>query len=84
MNVALGVAEGLREVWAHKFRSVLTMGGVVFGVAALMAVFALTAGTAAAYRDTLQQVGGLERISINDAPVPADKENLDEISPGRT
>lgn len=84
VNLALGVAEGLREVWAHKFRSLLTMSGVVLGVAALMAVFALTAGTAAATRETLQQVGGLERIEIPDAPVPPTKENVAEISPGRT
>ena len=84
MNLALGVTEGLREIWAHKFRSVLTMGGVVFGVAALLAVFALTAGTAAAYRETLEQVGGLERIDINDAPVPPEKEDIAELSPGRT
>ena len=84
MNIALGVTEGLREIWAHKFRSVLTMGGVVFGVAALLAVFALTAGTAAAYRETLEQVGGLERIDINDAPVPPEKEDIAELSPGRT
>ena len=84
MNLALGITEGLREIWAHKFRSVLTMGGVVFGVAALMAVFALTAGTAAAYRETLEQAGGLERIDVNDAPVPPDKENIAELSKGRT
>jgi putative ABC transport system permease protein len=49
-----------------------------------MAVFALTAGTAVAYKETLQQVGGLERIEVNDAPVPPEKEHVAEISPGRT
>ncbi len=84
MNVAVGVTEGLKEIWAHKFRSVLTMFGVVLGVAALMATMALNAGTAANFRDVLTQVGGLEKVEIMEAPVPPEQESIAEISPGRT
>jgi putative ABC transport system permease protein len=84
MNLVLGITEGLREIWAHKFRSLLTMFGITMGVGSLIATFALTAGMAQGARETLQNVGGVERIEINDAPVPAYQENLAGISPGRT
>lgn len=33
MNLWLGFLIGLKEIWAHKFRSFLTMSGVILGVA---------------------------------------------------
>lgn len=84
MNLIFGLREGLREIWAHKFRSFLTMLGVILGVASLMAMFALTAGMAKGFRSTLEQVGGIEKVDINDAPVPPEQEARAERSPGRT
>jgi putative ABC transport system permease protein len=84
MNWWMGLLEGLREIRAHKFRSALTMLGIVLGVASLMAMFALTAGMAAGFQETLSQVGGLERIGIVDSPVPPEQELIKEMSPGRT
>ena len=31
---------GLREIWAHKFRSLLTMLGIILGVSSLVAMSA--------------------------------------------
>lgn len=84
MNLMLGIVEGGREIWAHKFRSFLTMLGIILGVASLLSMFALTAGMASGFRETLQQVGGVEHIDIIDAPVPANQEDIAELSPGRT
>ncbi len=84
MNLLLGVVEGLREIQAHKFRSFLTMLGVVLGVASLLAMFAMTAGMTAGFQDMLTQVGGLERVSVVDAPVPPAQELMKDASPGRT
>ena len=36
MNLWLGFLVGLKEIWAHKFRSFLTMSGVILGVASLV------------------------------------------------
>ena len=47
MNFLLGVSIGLSEIWAHKFRSFLTMLGIILGVASLLAMFALTSVMAA-------------------------------------
>ena len=46
MNLWLGLLVGFKEIWAHKFRSILTMLGVILGVASLLSMFSLTAGIA--------------------------------------
>jgi putative ABC transport system permease protein len=84
MNPLIGVQEGFKEVLAHKFRSFLTMLGVILGVGALMAMFALTEGMARGARERLSKMGGVERVEIEDAPVPESQEDIAEISPGRT
>lgn len=84
MNPIIGVQEGFKEILAHKFRSLLTMSGVILGVAALMAMFALTEGMARGSHERLSKMGGVERIEIEEAPVPEYQEDIAEISPGRT
>lgn len=84
MHPLLGVEEGLKEIWAHKFRSILTMSGVILGVGSLIAMFALTEGIATGTRAFMNQIGGIERVEIRDAPVPPNQEDIVELSPGRT
>src|SRR5438045_3991229 len=43
-QLGITLQTGLREIWAHKFRSLLTMLGIVLGVSSLVAVSALVAG----------------------------------------
>ena len=84
MNLWLGLFIGFKEIWAHKFRSFLTMLGVILGVASLLSMFALTAGIAKGMREFMQQIGGIERVGIITQEVPLKQEGLLEISPGRT
>ena len=84
MNWLSGLLIGLQEIREHKFRSFLTMLGVILGVASLLAMFALTAGIAASWRNTMEQLGGLERIGINDKQVSLEFADLAALSPGRT
>jgi putative ABC transport system permease protein len=84
VNLWLGLLIGLKEIWAHKFRSFLTMLGVILGVASLLSMFALTAGMAKGMREYMQQVGGIERVSLITQDVPPSQEGIWEISPGRT
>jgi putative ABC transport system permease protein len=84
MLILRGLIEGIREIMSHKFRSVLTVLGIVLGVASLMAMFALTAGITFGFRKTLYSFGGLERVSIIESPVPVEQEAMAELSPGRT
>ena len=84
MNWFSGLLIGLREIREHKFRSFLTMLGVILGVASLLAMFALTAGIAAGWRNTMQQLGGLERVGISDKQVSLEFADFAALSPGRT
>jgi len=84
MNWFSGLLIGLQEIREHKFRSFLTMLGVILGVASLLAMFALTAGIATSWRNTMQQVGGLQKVGINDKQVSLEFADLAALSPGRT
>jgi len=84
MNLWLGFLIGLKEIWAHKFRSFLTMSGVILGVASLLSMFSLTAGIAKGVREYMKQIGGLERVGVIGQDVPSEQEGYWEISPGRT
>jgi len=84
MNFANSLAVGIREIWSHKFRSFLTMLGVILGVASLLSTFALTDGMAKASREYMTQMGGVERINVIAQEVPQEQLLLAETSPGRT
>src|SRR5688572_5403054 len=84
MNLWLGLLIGLKEIWAHKFRSFLTMLGVILGVASLLSMFSLTAGMARGMREYMTQVGGIEFVGVINQDVPPNQEFIWEISPGRT
>jgi ABC-type antimicrobial peptide transport system permease subunit len=84
MNPVRGVVEGFREIASHQFRSLLTVSGVVLGVASLMAMFAVVEGMTEGMRFALNRFGGVERVRIEDAEVPRHQESIREISPGRT
>lgn len=84
MNLWLGLLIGLKEIWAHKFRSFLTMLGVILGVASLLSMFSLTAGMARGMREYMQQVGGIERVSVIASEVPEEQQINADMSPGRT
>ena len=84
MNFWNSLAVGLREIWSHKFRSFLTMLGVILGVASLLSTFALTDGMAKASREYMTQMGGVERINVMPQDVPQEQLLLTDTSPGRT
>ena len=46
MNWFNAIAVGFKEILANKFRSLLTMLGIILGVSSLVAMSALRAGTA--------------------------------------
>lgn len=64
MNIWNIVSTGWREVFAHKFRSLLTMTGIMFGVSSLVAMSALVKGKENGMKETLVAVGGLEKIRV--------------------
>jgi putative ABC transport system permease protein len=84
MNLLLCIQVGFREIWAHKFRSFLTMFGIILGVADLIAMFSIIEGMTRGMREHLMLSGGVERISIRHEEVPIDQQDLKTLSPGRT
>lgn len=84
MNFWFGLLIGLKEIASHKFRSFLTMLGVILGVASLLAMFALTEGIAQGMREMLAATGGVERVTV-DVKDPSEQfQDTAFLSPGRT
>jgi putative ABC transport system permease protein len=74
----------MREIWAHKFRSLLTMLGIILGVSSLVAMSALIAGWEKGAKEALLAVGGLERVSIMPQGLPIEQRHLSDQAVGIT
>jgi len=75
---------GLKEVWAHKFRSLLTMLGIILGVASLVAMAAIIKGMENGMRETMVAMGGADKVLLEQQEVPTEQEHLADQAPGRT
>jgi putative ABC transport system permease protein len=75
---------GLREILAHKFRSLLTMLGIVLGVSSLVAMAAIVKGMENGMKEAMIALGGLDKALTRDADVPAWQSHLADQAPGRT
>ena len=75
---------GLKEIWAHAFRSILTMFGIVLGVASLVGMSALIKGMENGMRESMVAMGGADKILLETQPVPAHQDHLADQAPGRT
>jgi putative ABC transport system permease protein len=78
------IQTGLREIWAHKFRSILTMLGIVLGVSSLVAMSALVAGMEKGAREALIAVGGLQKIRVEAQELPVEQRHLSDQAVGIT
>ena len=70
MNLWSAISIGLKEIWAHKFRSLLTMLGIILGASSLIAMSALVKGREVAAKEALIATGGLQKIRIEPQEVP--------------
>jgi putative ABC transport system permease protein len=75
---------GLKEIWAHKFRSVLTMLGIILGVSSLVAMTALVKGMENGMREALIAIGGLEKVRIEQQDIPTEQQHLADQAIGLT
>ncbi|MCD6339316.1 MAG: ABC transporter permease [Verrucomicrobia bacterium] len=78
------VIAGLKEVWAHKTRSFLTMFGVILGVSSLVGMAALIKGIENGMKETMIAMGGADKVLTRQEDVPPDQEHLADQAPGRT
>src|SRR5512139_2413271 len=84
MSLTNAMIVGLKEIWAHKFRSVLTMLGIILGVSSLVAMSALVKGMENGMKEALIAMGGLDKVLTDSQPPPAYQEHLADQAPGRT
>src|SRR6478609_7096387 len=84
MTLANTVTVGLKEVWAHKFRSLLTMLGIILGVASLVGMAAIITGMENGMRETMVAIGGADKLWLEEEDVPPEQEHLADQAPGRT
>ena len=83
-QLGITVQSGLREIWAHKFRSLLTMLGIILGVSSLVAMSALVAGMEKGAKEALVAIGGLERVRIEPQELPVEQRHLTDEAVGIT
>src|SRR5689334_18583408 len=84
MTLANTIVVGLKEVWSHKFRSFLTMLGIILGVASLVGMAAIIKGMENGMRETMIAMGGANKVLLEEEDVPPDQEHLADQAPGRT
>src|SRR5262247_1829182 len=84
MSFLTTIAVGLKEVWSHKFRSMLTMLGIILGVASLVGMAAIIKGMENGMRETMIAMGGADKVWLEEEDVPPEQEHLADQAPGRT
>ena len=83
-QLGISILAGMREIWAHKFRSLLTMLGIILGVSSLVAMSALVAGMEKGAKEALVAIGGLEKVRIKPQGIPIEQRHLSDQAVGIT
>jgi ABC-type antimicrobial peptide transport system permease subunit len=84
VNFLNTILVGLKEVWSHKFRSLLTMLGIILGVSSLVGMAAIITGMENGMRETMIAMGGADKVLLEQEDVPPEQEHLADQAPGRT
>ena len=84
MNLGTTIIIGFKEIWAHKFRSLLTMLGIILGVSSLVAMSALVSGMEKGAREALIAIGGLEKVRVEPSSIPIEQRHLSDQAVGIT
>jgi putative ABC transport system permease protein len=84
MSLLNSILIGLKDVWAHKLRSLLTMLGIILGVASLVGMAAIVKGMENGMKENMITMGGADKVLIQDQDVPPEQEALADEAPGRT
>ena len=84
MNWFNAITVGFKEILANKFRSVLTMLGIILGVSSLVAMSALVKGMENGMKEALIAIGGLEKVRIEEQDIPVWQQYLADQAVGTT
>jgi len=75
---------GLRQIWAHKLRSLLSLFSVFLGVASLIVILGFIQGLFIGWQVGIYESGGIEKIAIVEDILPKKQAYLKAMSKGRT
>jgi putative ABC transport system permease protein len=84
MHLLNSLLVGFKEIWAHKFRSLLTMLGIILGVASLVGMSALVKGMENGMKEALVAIGGVEKVRVEERDIPAWQQHLRDQATGLT
>lgn len=77
-----GVFNGLGEIWGHKLRSLLTICCVMLGVASMVLTTGFMEGFFRTWEESLQERGGVEKITAAPDSPPDRQAPFAAVSPG--
>ncbi|MGZ0654021.1 ABC transporter permease [Coraliomargarita sp. W4R72] len=83
-DIYTGATNGLREVWSNKVRSLLSMSGIILGVAALVAMVGIVQGMLGNMRASFERSGGVLKLEVYPQEAPESQLHIAGISPGLT
>ncbi len=84
MNGWNALIVGLKEIASHKFRSILTMLGIILGVSSLIAMSAMVQGMENGLRESLVALGGLQKVRVEPQSLPPEQRHLQDLARGVT
>src|SRR5579863_3498931 len=84
MNLLNTISVGFKEIWAHKFRSALTMLGIILGVSSLVGMSALVKGMENGMKEALIAIGGVEKVRLEENDIPVYQQHLADQAVGCT
>jgi putative ABC transport system permease protein len=83
-DIYTGASNGLGEVWSNKVRSLLSMSGIILGVAALVAMVGIVQGMLGNMRASFERSGGVLKLEVYPREAPESQQHIAGISPGMT
>jgi len=83
-DIFTGGLNGLAEVWANKVRSLLSMSGIILGVAALVSMVGIVQGMLSNMRASFERHGGILKLEVVPRDAPEAQQHIAGISPGMT
>lgn len=83
-DIYTGASHGLREVWSNKVRSLLSMSGIILGVAALVTMVGIVQGMLGNMRASFERSGGVLKLEVYPQEAPESQQHIAGISPGMT
>jgi len=69
---------GIKSLWLHRLRSMLTMLGIIFGVCSVIAMLAIGEGASQAAQDSISRLGSMNLIIETIEPVKEQKKENDK------